>query len=201
MDTGAYPADSVKKFCEPFVLMHVDKGGGKDAAKMVKEFEVKALPTLIMLKPNGEILKKIEGGLETPDAFTGNWTTDLWNAYVNAQNAKPQDGKAMAEGLFPLTAWYAHSEWGKKAADAAKQAEANPDFKTRWAELKKQHELENWPVKAEAQLKLNKKKEAIETYKLIATTYPDEKQGKDAAAILKKMGVKMDAPADGGDKK
>lgn len=193
MDTGAYPDDSVKKFCEPLVLMHVNGGGGKDAARLVKDFKVNAWPTLVMLKPSGEVLKRVEGGLETPDAFTGKWTGDVWNAYVNAQNAKPQEGKAMAENLFLLVTWYSHSEWGKKAVDAAKQAEGNPDFKAAWDDLKKKHELENWPLKADAQLKLGKKNDAIETYKLIATTYPDEKQGKDAAAMLKKLGVKMDA--------
>ena len=201
MDTGTYPAESVKTFCKALVVMHVNRDGGKDCAKLVKDFDVHAYPTLLMIQPNGEVLKRIEGGLEKPDDFIGAWTNDFWNNYANASNAKPQDAKAMAENLYPIVTWFPDTKAGKQAADAVKQESGNPEFKKLFEELKKKGERENLAAKADAQMRMAKKKDAIETYKKLVTDFPDDKEGKDAAATLKKLGVKLDAPAAGPDGK
>ncbi|MCE9582543.1 MAG: thioredoxin family protein [Planctomycetes bacterium] len=201
MDKNSFPADSVKKFLEPILVMKVDCNAGKDSVKLAKDFAVNAYPTLVMIKPNGETLKRIEGGLETPDQFTTSWTNEFWNAYVNAQNAKPQDGKAMATNLAVLVTWFPASEMGKRAVDAVKQSEGNPDFKAAWDEITKTTERENLSAKADAQTKLGKKKEAIETYKVLAMNHAGTKEGDAAAALLKKAGIKLDPPAAGGDAK
>ncbi|MCC6737590.1 MAG: hypothetical protein IT452_00980 [Planctomycetia bacterium] len=184
----------MKNFCKNLVVMHVNRDGGKESATLVKDFKVNAYPTLLMIKPNGEVLQRVEGGLEKPEHFLGKWVNEFWNKYADAANAKPQDAKAMAENLCPLLAWYPDTEMGKRAADALKQASQNPDFRTIYDGLAKKGERENLWAKADAQMKLGKKKEATETYRKLATDFPDDKEGKDAAAILKKMGVKLDAP-------
>lgn len=201
MDTATYPAESVKTFCKALVVMHVNRDGGKECAKLVKDFNVHAYPTLLMIKPNGEVLKRVEGGLEKPDDFLGTWTNDFWNKYVEGANAKPQDAKVMAENLYAIVTWFPDSQSGKQAADAVKQANANPDFKKLFEELTRKGDRENLAAKADAQMKMAKKKDAIETYKKLATDFADDKEGKDAAAMLKKMNVKLDAPAAPGDKK
>lgn len=201
MDKNSFPAESVKKFLEPILVMKVDCNAGKESVKLAREFTVNAYPTLVMIKPNGETLKRIEGGLETPEQFTSSWTNEFWNAYVNAQNAKPQDAKAMATNLAALTTWFPATDMGKRAADAATQAKSNPDFKAAWDETIATLERENLNAKADAQMKLGKRKEAVESYKALATAHAGTKEGDAAAALLKKMGVKLDAPAAGDQKK
>jgi hypothetical protein len=194
MDTGTYPAESVKTFCKQLVVMHVNRDGGKECAKLVKEFDVHAYPTLLMIKPNGEILKKVEGGLEKPEDFLGKWTNDGWNAWTDALNAKPPDLKAAAKAMFDVIAWYPDSDGAKEATRQKDRVKDDATFKAEWDSLQKAHDLMLLTAKADAQMKMAKKKEAIETYKKLATAFPEEKEGKNAAALLKKMGVKLDAP-------
>lgn len=197
MDTGAYPSDVVKKFLEPIVHMKVNTAAGKDGAKLAKLFEVHAWPTLVMIMPSGEVLKRIEGGLESPDQFTGGWTGDFWNDYVNAENATPPDKKKIAENLFVLATWFPHSDYGKKAQENKKRYENDADFKSRWEELEQETERKNLWAKADARLKLKMKKdEIVEPLKSLVEKHAGTKEGKDAAALLKKMGVKLDPPAD-----
>ncbi len=194
MDAESYPLDDVKKFLEPMVVMKINPNGGKENKKLAEQFEVNSYPRLIMLKPNGEQLHVVKGGLKGKDQFIGGWTTHFWNAYVGASNAKPQDGKVAAQNLFPLVTWFAHSPMGAQAKDAVKQMEGNPDFKTEWEALTKKNEFDTLVAKAPALMKLGKKDDAKAAYKALATDYPDTKEGKDAAAMCKKLGVKLDAP-------
>jgi hypothetical protein len=196
MVENSYPADTVKKFLEPIVPMKLNTQVGTEGPKIAKEFDVRALPTLVMITPNGETLKRIEGGLETPDQFTGAWTVDLWNLYVGCQNATPQDKKGMAKNLFPLATWFPQSEHGKKALEIAKENEKDPDFKSTWDELAAQTERQNLWAKADAQMKLRRKKdEIVATLKTIVEKHPDSKEATDSKALLKKMGVKLEEPA------
>ncbi|MBI2920966.1 MAG: hypothetical protein HYY18_07765 [Planctomycetes bacterium] len=197
MDTGAYPSDVVKKFLEPIVHMKVNTAAGKDGARLAKLFEVDAWPTLVMILPNGDVLKRIEGGLESPEQFTGGWTGDFWNEYAGAENAAPQDKKKIAENLFILVTWFPHSEYGQKAAESKKRYENDADFKARWEELAKETERKNLWAKADARMKLKKKKdEIVEPLKALVEMHAGSKEATDAAALLKKMGVKLEPPAD-----
>lgn len=196
MDAATYPADSVKKFLGGMVVMKINPEAGKDTKKIADQFDVNSYPRLIMLSPKGEAVQTVKGGLETPDEFLGEWGSDAWNEYVEGNNAKPQDVKKMAHGLFTVVAWFPDGPNGAKAKDAKDKLKDDAAFKTEWDALQKTHDREILAAKADAQIKLGKKKDATETYKKLATDFPDDKEGKDAAAALKKMGVKVEPPAE-----
>src|SRR5436190_14545872 len=154
MDTGTYPAESVKTFCKSLVVMHVNRDGGKDCAKLVKDFDVHAYPTLLMLKPNGEILKKVEGGLEKPEDFLGTWTNDNWNAWGAALKAQPPDMKAAAKAIFEVVAWFPDSEAAKEAKRQRDSVKEDAAFKAEWEALQRSQDRMMLSTKADAQMKL-----------------------------------------------
>ena len=197
MDADTYPREDVKKFLGSMILMKINPEAGKEQRKVADQFDVNSYPRLIVLTPKGEILEEIKGRPE-PDAFERSYTTDRWNEFVGAQDAKPRDHVKMAKNLFTIATWYPQTEHGKKAAESAKTNMSSPEFKAAWDELQTTHDRESTSLKADAQLKLGKKKEAIETYKDVATRFPGTKEGDAAAAALKKLGVKLAPPGEAG---
>ncbi|KAF0243911.1 MAG: hypothetical protein FD180_2992 [Planctomycetota bacterium] len=194
MDTVTYPSDLVKKFLEPLVVMYVNPTAGKENQKLGAQFDVNSYPRLVVVTPKGDTLIEIKGGLTSPEDFVGGLVNGWWNLYVDAQNAKPQNVPVMAKNVWLLTTWFPHCEAGRKAAETKKQFESNAEFKAVWEPLQKAHECEMLAAKADAELKLGKKKEAIETYKALLAGHEGTKEAENAAKTLKKLGVKLDAP-------
>ncbi|MEK7470283.1 MAG: hypothetical protein AAB074_23175 [Planctomycetota bacterium] len=194
MDTVTYPSDMVKKFLEPLVVMYVNPTAGKENQKLGAQFNVDSYPRMVVVTPKGETLIEIKGGLTSPEDFVGGLVNDWWNNYVNAQNAKPQDVPVIAKNIWLLMTWFPHSDAASKAAETKKQFDSNEEFKATWEPLQKAHEREMLDAKADAQLKLGKKKEAIETWKALLTGYEGSKEAENAAKMLKKLGVKLDPP-------
>lgn len=193
MDADTYPREDVKKFLGAMIVMKINPEAGKEQRKVADQFDVNSYPRLIVMTPKGEILEEVKGSPKA-DAFERRFTVGRWNEYVAGQDAKPPDHAKMAKNLFTLATWYPQTEYGVKAAETAKAHMSTPEFKTAWDELQTTHDRESTSLKADAQLKLGKKKEAIETYKDVATRFPGTKEGDAAAAALKKLGVKL-APA------
>lgn len=200
MDTGAYPSDAVKKFLEPMVLMKLSTETTKEGARLAKLFELTSWPTILILLPSGEVLRRL-GAMEVPDQFLAGCISEYWNAWMAAEGAAPQDKKKIAENMFLLATWFPQTDQGKHATGERKRYEADPEWKARWDELAKETERRNLWAKADARVKLKRKKEEIsEPLKALVENHAGSKEAGDAAALAKKLGLKLDAPA-GGPKK
>ena len=195
MDTEAYPREDVKKLLGAMVVMKINPELSKENRKIADSFSVNSYPRLIVLTPKGEKIEEIKGSPQ-PDSWEGSFTTDYWNAYVGAQNAKPQDMKEMAKNLATLSMWYPETERGKEAAKIAEQHKENAEFTDEYKARMTAHALEMLVAKADAQLKLGKKKEAIESWKAVRSGYAGTPQATEAEKQLKKLGVKLDPPAE-----
>lgn len=200
MDTGAYPSDAVKKFLEPMVLMKVSTETTKEGGRLSQTFALTSWPTILILLPNGEILRRL-GAMEVPDQFLAGCISEYWNAWMGAEGAAPQDKKKIAENMFILATWFPQTDQGKHAIGEKKRYESDPEWKTRWDELAKETERKNLWARADARVKLKRKKEEIaEPLKALVVNHAGTKEATDAAALAKKLGLKLDAPAGEGKK-
>lgn len=193
MDTEAYPREDVKKLLGAMIVIKINPETSKEGKKVAEDFDVHSFPRLIILTPKGDKLKEIKGSPK-PEGYEGSFTGELWNAYVGFQDAKPQDVKGMASSLAKLVMWYPDTKYGKEAARIKEQYKDKADFTEQWNKDMAQHELELQALKADAQLKLGKKKEAIETWKALRAAHPDTPECAEAEKQLKKLNVKLDAP-------
>jgi hypothetical protein len=195
MDTDAYPREDVKKLLGAMIVIKINPELSKENKKIADSFQANSFPRLIFLTPKGDVLEEIKGSPQ-PDGWEGSLTVDHWNAYVGAQNAKPQDMKGMAKNLSTLAMWYPETKYGKEALQIAEQNKGNAEFAAEWKARMDAHAFEQLVAKADAQFKLGKKKDAIESWKLIRSTYPGTPQAAEAEKQLKKAGVKLDPPAE-----
>lgn len=195
MDTDAYPREDVKKLLGAMVVMKINPETSKEGKKVADSFDVNSYPRLIILTPKGDKLKEIKGSPQ-PDGWEGSLTTEYWNAMVEAQNAKPQDFKGMARNIATLVMWYPETSKGKEAAKLVEQYKGQADFTAEYKSQMARYERENMAAKADAQLKLGKKKDAIETWKALRAAHPGTPEAEEAEKQLKKAGVKLDAPAE-----
>lgn len=192
MDTEAYPREDVKKFFAPMIMLKHNPELGKVEKAVADKYSVNSFPRLIVITPTGEVIKEIKGSPQ-PHSYEASFTNDYWNKYVGGQDSN--DMKTMATNLWMLVTWYPESKYGKEAQTVMKRHEADAVFKSTWDELQKNHVRGMLAAKADAQLKLNKKKEATESYKQLATDHPGTKEGDEALKVLKKLGVKFEDPA------
>jgi hypothetical protein len=195
MDTEAYPREDVKKLLGTMLVIKINPELNKENKKIADSFQANSYPRLIILTPKGEKLEEIKGSPQ-PDDWEGSLTTDTWNAYVGAQNAKPQDMKEMAKNLAKLEMWYPETAKAKEAVKLAERYKDNAEFTGEWKARMDAHELEQMAAKADAQIKLGKKKEAIETWKALLAAHPGTPEAAEAEKQLKKAGVKLDPPTD-----
>ncbi len=195
MDTDAYPREDVKKLLGAMIVMKINPETSKEGKKVAESFDVNSFPRLIFLTPKGDKLKEIKGSPQ-PDGWEGSLTTEFWNAMVEAQNAKPQDWKGMARNVAMLVKWYPETSKGKEAVKLVEQYKDQADFTAEYKAQMTTHNREMLAAKADAQLKLGKKKDAIVTWKALLEAHPGTPEADEAAKQLKKAGVKIEAPAE-----
>lgn len=184
----------MKKLLGPMVVVKFNYEVQKDGKALKEKFGVKGPPKLYAVTPQGVVVGDI-GGYVPPESFEGNLTSEAWNKYVGAQNENPQNQKAMAENLFLLATWFPQSAKGAEALELRKKFEANAEFKAKWDELQAKNDKEVLVLKAPALLKLGRKDDAKTAYREIYDKYPGTPEADEAAKALKKLGVKLDAPA------
>lgn len=192
MDTDTYPREDVQKFLAGMICVKVNPGKGKDAKKVYDSFQIRSVPTLMLIDPAGKEVAK-SSGKPPPAQFVDAFVNPAWNAMVAAEKAGSP--KAMAENAFLLGTWFAATEGGKRAEEIVSRNTANAEFKSALDELKTTHARVSSLARGNWELKQGKKKESIETLKGLVEAYPDSKEATEAKATLKKLGVKPEAPA------
>jgi hypothetical protein len=199
MDAGTYPQADVKKFLGAMICMKINPETSKPGKKLAQQFDVNSYPRLILFDPKGEILHVVKGApADGEGSFAHEFSYEIWNAFVAAQDAQPRDWNGMAKNLLVLATWLTDSDVGKQAVDRIEKLDATKEFHDAMVLAKAKQERELLAVKAPAQLKLGKKKEAIESWQALVTGHPDTPEATAAAAELKKLGVKVgptEAPA------
>ncbi len=193
METDTWPRDEVKTFLADKVCVRVNPGKGADQKKRMDDFAVKTVPAMILISPEGKELVRA-AGKPAPGAFVSYFVNQRWNDMIAAEKA--QDWKATAEHAFILTTWFPGTEAAKRAEGILASRGETPDFKAALEAVKAANDRAILLAKADLLVQDKKKKaEAIEAYKAVIAAHPDSKEAEAAKVALKKLGVKLDAPA------
>ncbi|MBI2922200.1 MAG: hypothetical protein HYY18_14200 [Planctomycetes bacterium] len=192
METDTWPRDEVKTFLADKVCVKVNPGKGNDQKKRMDDFGVKAVPTMILMSPEGKELVRA-AGKPPPGQFTAYFVNQRWNDMVDAEKA--QDWKAAAEHAFILTTWFPGTEAAERARSILAAHAEDPTFRAALEAAKTANERAVLLGKANLLLQDKKKAEAIDAFKAVIAAHPDSKEAEAAKAALKKLGVKLDVPA------
>lgn len=191
METDTWPRDEVKTFLADKVCVKVNPGKGSDQKKRMDDFGVKAVPTMILISPEGTELVRA-AGKPPPGQFTAYFVNQRWNDMVNAEKA--QDWKTTAEHAFILKTWFPGTEAAQRAESILASHGEDPAFKAALEAAKAGNERAILLGKANLLLQDKKKPEAIDAFKAVIAVHPDSKEAEAAKVALKKLGVKLDAP-------
>ncbi len=193
METDTWPRDEVKAFLADKVCVKVNPGKGPDQKKRMDDFGVKAVPAMILISPDGQELVRA-AGKPAPGTFTSYFVNQRWNDMIAAEKA--QDWKATAGHAFILTTWFPGTEAANRAEGIIASRGEQADFKAALEAAKSANERAVLLGKANLLLQdKTKKNEAIEAFRAVIAAHADSKEAEAAKAALKKLGVKLDAPA------
>jgi hypothetical protein len=191
MDAATYPREDVKKLLGTMVCMKINPEASKANKKIGDQFHVDSYPRLLLIAPNGDVISTSRGEPES-DKFGAACTEDAGKAMNEASRATPPNWSVVAKNAVVLLTWFPQSDEVTQNSKWFEQIGGLKAYRDAFAEAKAAHERMILAAKAPAQLQLGKKKEAIETWKALATTYPDTPEAAEATKQLTKLHVKLE---------
>lgn len=212
METDTFPRDDVRTFLAGMICLKVDASRDPGVAE---KFNVRGVPTFVLLHPNGDTLFN-ESGKPPGNQFISMFTHAAHNAMVKAYNAK--DYAKTAKHVLFLRQWFPKTKSGKEAEEIYAYLEKNERFLAEYRRLESASLREIETIRERAR-KERARRERIERcrllkeeadriyatkgkrfhsyklYKHIILEYPDLPDADDARKRLRKHGVRFKDPA------
>jgi len=157
METVTFPRPDVRKWLAGVVKVRVDVTYEGEHEDMARKFNVRAVPTLVLILPTGETLYN-DPGAPAPEQFMVVLGYEPYDRMVKKYNGRDYVG--CAPDVFLVRKWFSGSEIGQQADEIQEHMADHEGYQKAYAEAEKAYT--EALAKAQAELKELEAKEEVE---------------------------------------